>query len=589
MKILGLIIFLLSMSVEAAAPVVSCVPTRTSGTAPVGVVIDCTGTTDADTSNPFRDLLYWHNFGDSSPGNWTYGAKTAQSKNFGTGPVAGHVYETAGTFTATSCVSDGTLTACVSNTITVAAADTTFASTATVCFYNSTVGSGCPTGATETQSSDFDAALSSCMGTTKRCLFKRGDTFTASTTGTVASAGPNTIGAYGSGALPIISGSTIQGIINITNVAVNDLRIMDLDIRGGGSGDTSSRGIRMAADVSNVTILRVSISDTGHGISMVDTTIATGMVIQESRIYNYYATSGGNAFYGRMYSGAWLGNYVGPSYGEHLIRIQRGKKVAITNNTTTDPMSGKAAITIRADVHVTAEQDSQYIYVAGNKLLGGDRSSQMLLVEPVAGSEDDRIFDYVLEHNWLQCGTTCTYPIQATGSRGVIRNNLIDMSSSVAVDRIGIFVTYKGGPSDPVANDVWVYNNTMYSSATGTDSTRGVFVAATSTNIIVKNNLCYFPNAIGIVACLTNSGPSTTASNNTGDSGSVTQSPSFASASPVNPVDFRIATTSYAQNAGTALYPSSVNDFFNCDDNTANERMGAFVPAARAQCRGVSQ
>src|SRR6185369_7905627 len=94
----ALVLLVVALSVlpaEGAAPTISCTPSRTTGTAPLGVLMDCTGTTDADTTKPFHDLYYTHTFGDLSAGAWSYGANTSLSKNFATGPVAAHVYETA--------------------------------------------------------------------------------------------------------------------------------------------------------------------------------------------------------------------------------------------------------------------------------------------------------------------------------------------------------------------------------------------------------------------------------------------------------------------------------------------------------------
>lgn len=92
----------------------SIVATRTSGTAPLSVLVDLTGTVDpSETSRPFHELYYTTTFGDSGSGNWSYGSSNSTlscgggaggqqtyctamptlSRNTDYGPVAAHVYD----------------------------------------------------------------------------------------------------------------------------------------------------------------------------------------------------------------------------------------------------------------------------------------------------------------------------------------------------------------------------------------------------------------------------------------------------------------------------------------------------------------
>ena len=71
-------------------------PARTSGVAPLAVFFDATGTIDTDGStNDFHDLTYSWDFDDPDAGTWSF---SGLSKNVAFGPVAGHVFETAGTY-----------------------------------------------------------------------------------------------------------------------------------------------------------------------------------------------------------------------------------------------------------------------------------------------------------------------------------------------------------------------------------------------------------------------------------------------------------------------------------------------------------
>lgn len=113
-----------------------------TGVAPLYVHFDASTTTAVGlTSIPFHELYFYWTFGDSASGaTWGYGTNAgAALKNEASGPIAAHVFETAGSYTVTLTAyhlsSGGSLTisAPVTKTITVTAADTVFAGNNTVC------------------------------------------------------------------------------------------------------------------------------------------------------------------------------------------------------------------------------------------------------------------------------------------------------------------------------------------------------------------------------------------------------------------------------------------------------------------------
>src|SRR3972149_6052856 len=129
-----------------AAVTASVVPSRTSGVAPLSVFFDATTTTSDATTRPFHDLDYAWDFGDPSAGAW---ALDGLPKNQAKGGVAGHVFETPGTYTVTLTVRNAlgeTDTQRVS--ITVQDPEVVFAGANTVCFSVSGNFTGGPTGAT---------------------------------------------------------------------------------------------------------------------------------------------------------------------------------------------------------------------------------------------------------------------------------------------------------------------------------------------------------------------------------------------------------------------------------------------------------
>lgn len=593
------ILFLLALFVweaQGAAPVISCTPSATSGTAPFGVTFDCSGTTDADTAKPFHDLFYETTFGDTSAGLWENGANTNASKNYMTGPIVAHVFESCvgSPFTVTHQVTDGTNLARATNTITVACANDTFPTTSTVCFTNGSDFTGCPSDATQTGStSDWDVALSSCVGTGKRCLFKGGDTFTASATTNISAAGPGHVGAYGTGRVIISVASGKIGIA-LNNDAVTDWRFVDLEFVGTGVNDPSGleSGIALSgASVSKITILRVTSRDMGgNGIllaagSAPNFRSITSSVIQESQAYNNY---GGEALFARMFTSAILGNLIGPvaaTGGQFALRVQRQQRSVIAFNTIKDAPATKEVVSMRADTHVTTAEDSFYSTFTDNKVMQGTRVNA--LVRYVPNAADDRIYDMIAERNWIlmeaYTGASTCKGLTVAGVRVTVRNNLFDLSAPTTCIRHGIEIARVG--TEPAPDDVNAYNNTMYSSATAT--TRGTEITATATNTIVKNNLCWFDNG---TTCVRNSGSGSTApvqptaGGNSSDAQTTGTDPSF-DGPTTTPSGFRISTSSYAVNVGTAIFPASNDDFLHCSDNTSAERIGAFVPGAHSRCK----
>lgn len=570
-----------------AAPVASVTPSRTSGVAPLCVTFDATGTTDADVSNAFRDLFYMWNFGDTDS-TWEYGANTAMSKNFATGAVPGHVYETPGTYTWTMIVWDGANADVETGTITVTDPDTVFSTTNTVVVSTGTDFTGKPTGATEVTSSDFDATIGTYVGTGKRVLFKRGDTFNASTTANISASGAISVGAWGTGAKPIVQAlSSIGGVININNTAVDDLRICDLDVVGIGATDTGVT-CSVGAAVDNVLFLRVTGREIGAGIVVQSGSSVTGGIVQECVIYNYYDSSGGNAIFGNWQKSALIGNTFGPAdiAAEHNVRLQPAYKVTVSNNTITTPASTKMVLTIRALEHVTSADDSQYVVVTDNYLVG-NRFAWTVQIAPASDLQNNHIYDVICERNWLVSGASTTTGFIVTATRATIRNNLIDLSNSASFT--GVDINYTNTAGVPVPDDCRIYNNTMYSS-TEDGTAYGVSIDTEPTNTVVVNNLVYAPTAVAgdmILGTGTTPGAMTNNSTDAGVTDGIKVNPQFVG--PLtSPIGFTVAAASYAAGGGTAAFPSQQSDFYVGLDKSTENRIGALVQSGQAQRKNVA-
>lgn len=586
-KTLAAILFFIALNANAAAPVVDCTPSRTTGTAPLAVFLDCTATTGVTMhTGDFRV-----SFGDSVGGTWSYGANTAISKNGASGIVAAHLYTVAGTFTITTrvCNSSGE---CAQDTdiITVTAADTTYSST-TVCIAASGADfTGCPSGSATVTNSDFDAEWATQIAAGKRrLLYKRGDSFTASAATTITAAGPGLVGSFGSGAKPIIQ-MTGNTDIFIPNGA-GDWVFMDLDLRGNsGASDRAFHPTNVATV--RLTFFRNDISGVHNGWTLSDPsgTVWDQVFLFENNVTSITGTSGGyGAFISAKRFAAIGNNFNNAGGGEHNTRFPYLQKAVISSNTFEDVgAGGKANIKMHAPAFGTYAVETEYVIVSDNKLISNSPDNQIELHPQTSGAgTDERISNILLERNWFTVESGYNSPqlgVQATSV--TIRNNLFIGTGNLNDIYVSV-QQYASGT--PAATGIAIYNNTGYRS--DVSSLRGFFFTAdvASGGVTAKNNLCYTPATTGSADCISDAATGTVKSNNTGDGGtSVTTNPSF-DGPLTSPVGFRIATTSDYQNAGTAVFPASNSDFFNCDDTTANEHIGAFVPRVRASCKGVAQ
>jgi len=279
MRNLLAVLLLAAGSAFAASPVVSsCAPSDATVQQYSGVFMDCSGVTDADINESsafaFLDLLVTHSVNDAAAESFVNGTLPGSKKNLMRGPVAAYVFPNAGSFTWAVQASDGTNIAATSSSITITSADSKYSTTATVCIAaNSTpaAGSGgCPAGASVINatssygSADFDQALTACKGATKRCLFKGGDTFTASAA-TAITAGPMHIGVYGTGS-PTIN-QTYDGAV-MTFSGSSDYVIRGLTINCYVSASTSNAAISGTGSFSLISVVGNTINGCGYGVKM---------------------------------------------------------------------------------------------------------------------------------------------------------------------------------------------------------------------------------------------------------------------------------------------------------------------------------
>ncbi|MEK7706277.1 MAG: hypothetical protein AAB426_15055, partial [Myxococcota bacterium] len=611
---------------------VSLEPSRISGVAPLSVFFDATGTTaTAVTSRPFHDLEYRWGFGDplGSPVNgtsWDAGSGAGvNNRNAATGAVAAHVFERPGTYTVALSVFDGTNTDTAETTITVDDPDVVFAGTNTVCVAASTTPvagvNGCPAGASTAQQADFATLVSTYALTGNRVLLARGDTFVAPTTASIVNTGPGIVGAFGSGAAPIVqatSGTTILNLSSVYTADIKDWRIMDLDFDGLG---TAQVGIDTQGGISQVLILHMNIHDIGNGVvlnsGIVEWWVSHGhpehalfddMAIVDSTMTPILGSTTGWRIFAAATRFSIQGNTLGnmtsnASMGSHVVRVTTMEKGVITNNTIARAGVTQLAIKLHApiwcDVNspagtcVTPDNNavmpptysyltnthpigvfaplsgySELIMVSDNKIIGAD-NPWTISFGPQDPNNDERVRDVVIERNWFTAGSGTQIHMHLNCSATTVRNNVCDLTGGAYHECVD--VSRWGGAQQVAPADVRVYNNTIYSGVAGVhvDFT-GVAIDATATDVTVINNLGSAPFATDGPVMISGTGASGLVQSNNllhnvpGDL--------FVNATPAVPADFHlIALPNPARDTGLSTVPVP-SDFFG----TSRPQNGSF-------------
>jgi hypothetical protein len=503
----------------------SLVASRTSGVGPLAVFFDASGTTSTQTSNPFHEVYYSWNFGDSN-GNaaWTYGTRTGSgSKNVAYGPLASHVFENPGTYTVTLTGFDGVSISQNSVVITVTDPATVYSQRH---FYSNdttyAVGTPADNGTTvfrHDSTSDFDAAIATDIATNRALYFEWGDSFASSSAASVIVDGPGTIGAnpYGSGTKPSITGNVGKfSLGNSTNNDFADWRIVDLSMPASGAGNT----ITLGGTVDGLLVLNCDITNTSHGVYFPINTLDAHN--NPTKIQNIYKnvfivgcvidTVDQYHIFGGAENLVILGNKTTVATNAHSIRTQWSRNAVISNNEIGTAF--QTCLTIRGVCYNVADRTGSgvlgfytledQIYterniVSDNKMIGGAGVNPLFSYTTItSGLPETRFRNSIVERNWIILGGAgagnTNVPFQFEGQLISIRNNLFDTSlSSAPAGETGIQIAPQA--SSQTVDSVWVYHNTHYSSrATGTLVFFNEASTPDPTNIKVKNNLIVAPD-----------------------------------------------------------------------------------------------
>lgn len=551
--------------------------------APLSVFFDASGTTDPDaTSRPFHDLEYTWNFDDPGSGTWTYGAQPGvSSKNAASGPLAAHVFETAGTYTVTLTATDGTNSASTTTTITVSDPETVFAGTNTICFSTTGTFTDCPSGATHVTTLNFVTAINDHQDSNRRLLFRRGEIFSAASSALIDKAGPGIVGAYGSGAKPVINGSGSAPALTLNSpgsTTYSDWRLMDLSINGQNGQAGENVGISAIGPFNQVSILRVDVAGTSTGFAASHWILSAGdqsydqWTIQDSTATGvpdcnwtaHYICNWRIYVVGTRWSmqGNSLDNLGDPSTlhagGSHVIRTEMLQDSVISNNS----LKGAGDFQLNIKLHAwawdgsaggnaTPATYSEKVIIADNKIEGG-ANPWMVSLGPQDDGSDERVRDVIVERNWFKSNSATQMQLHVNSADTTIRNNICDLATGPYHTGIGIYRS----PGTVAPANVHVYNNTIHSGPAS--EYFGVDIGPGALNTIVRNNLGLAPSASNPVM-ISGTGTGLVESNNL-----LNNSPSalFVSATPSAPADFRLkALPNPARDTGLSTVPV-LSDFF---------------------------
>ena len=587
-----------SATTQAVSAVISIslIPSRTSGVAPLAVFFDATGTTSPLTTRPFHDIEYRWDFGDPTSGTWSRGSTAGvSSKNSATDAVAAHVFETPGTYPVTLTAFDGTNTDAQTVQITVSGWDG--ATNGNTLYVGNTLPvkglGGVPNDPYSfvLASSDFGAVINTTAGggkTYKRILFNRGDTFNVNGIPSIMFNGPGIIGAYGSGAKPIVRNAGINEMFEPGNKAtpnVKDWRVMDLAFDGARSASASA--IWNEAGIRQWLFLRLDIYDVHVGFDIeesrpqaLNTGIYKGQLVNDeiavvdSTCLNILPSlpalnNGGYCSYFASQRLMFLGNSMDNNRGgEHTVRHPYVGKGVISNNTmlrASNATGGKHEFTLRApgwtlsNAIYALNTATQYVVVSDNKFVG-DTQIWTATTGAQNDTSNEHVEDTIWERNWFTSGPGTGRALKLEASNQTVRNNLFDMTGGTGHE--GIAVTYANTAGLPPPNLIYILNNTFYSADTDNDF-HAVSLASTVTNATVENNLAYAPHDSTHNLLQGTGASGLVASHNSSDAqigGFSASPPGWVSVTPSVPANFELTAGSYAIDAGAAIPVFS--DFF---------------------------
>lgn len=455
---------------------------RTSGVAPLAVHFDAGGHSPIRTVTgaSFLTGRYVWDFGDPSSGNWPL---SGRPKNAETGPIAGHVYETPGTYVATLNGTDQV-------TITVQDPNVVFAGASTICLAQNGDFTGAPAGSTQLTTSSWSTLVGQ-LAAGRRVLLRRGETWTATSTISSVLQGPGIVGAFGTGSRPKIN-HTLQ----VFGPEWNDWRIMDLELDG--LGNANSRAFRAQGPCTNLLIFRCRAFNTKTGFTFSTSQIVIGEAFSMCSIVECEAGPiiGGSGGYASMFAGSdmlFLGNnFQNTSSAEHILRAHHLTACVVAHCDLGLPAATKHVIKMHGlpftGTGYGAGTRTERILIAHNTIRPG-LASWAVAISPEDDHTDQRQGDVIVEGNTTVGPGSMQNAYQLSVDGLMARNNLVNGTGNNSCT--GFSVGRRG--VEPAPQNLTFLHNTVYTA--DNDTFRVVTVSGSVAGVIVQGNLGSAPGS----------------------------------------------------------------------------------------------
>lgn len=523
-------------NVSGVVPIPSMTVSRKTAVAPAGFVFDMSNTTIADaTINPFTDLIYVFDFGDSSAPVYEYGLLAGQTTNrYIGGAIMGHVYENIGTYTARGWVINprtGAVSEPVSQTVTLTDPDVFYAGTNTICVSSSGNFTGAPDGASLVTSSDFSAQFTTATFLdNKRILFRAGETFTASAD------------------KAFIAGSSTDGIVNLTvgrfgagvnpKVVPNANNRITLSLNNSSAGTPNNfKWVGVDLDATGFTGVQIprfsntpvpSFETLGHCTFYKSDFIlacqlmlrGTGNVVSKVKIdglNNLVSVTGVNGVFmdNDTVNSSLYDVYIdNKGVCEHCLRSHARRSSSFVSVYTARATTIRHYMTHRGRVGGATEKiNVTHCYLDGTVDAG---SSIPLHCSPTNGTQNEFIRNVNIKFNYIKCPNTTSNVGQSAAILAtdvLFSHNIIECNIEPTGSSGGGNVSVTSGGVAPPSNRVRILNNTFYFPIS-TKISSFASVSANVTNTEIRNNIMYQPNRAS-TNVITNLGTGTIISNNT--------------------------------------------------------------------------
>jgi len=475
-----------------------------NGVAPLAVMFDARKSVDSNVSDPFHELVYTFEFGEKRANSAyakTWGLDgdaflTRMSKDrYVGGPLAGHVYETPGTYTATVRVTDpagGETSATLS--ITVRDPNTVYPGTQTICIRAGTASFvGCPAGAEQRTAASFSqAATTASQG--KRVLLRRGDTFTSG--GTIKPTAGGILGAFGSGARPRVTGTDPLLRVGGVGARVVDIEFVSSATMNAPLGAGVIEGSGLEDDIRQALVLRVKTTNgfgafglkgqgsSRHQVALVDSELGDVADRNDGK-------EGGKQLDGDYTKSMFLGNLLGKS-----VKGFNARFYGFDNGIFAFNKFNGTNVKTSLRIHAASTVPSENFIFAYNTW--GANTNQTAEFKPASTSFYNVIRNYIVEGNFVATGTST---MRVFGQRVSIRNNIKRTSGSGAsaalatVERLELAKCDGSQCTQYPTKDVWINNNTCYFTGTTASACVAAETDVTPGPLEASNNLLYAPNA----------------------------------------------------------------------------------------------